>query len=177
MKDLSFARETLICRKSFPGFGVSCLAAAFVIFFFPILSYGASPVNNEELLSGLEKDKFTEVKSVKDLPESAKSYYCGKSGSDISKVMADPGQPWESGCVRTGNSPSKGFVVGAKSKNFCLLYFESGGIALMDVIEVLKLSDGKPAERAWSSSMFRDHPKNMDELLKTAKQRIKEPIR
>ena len=141
------------------------------------LAEGAKSMS-ADLLQHLEKDKFSEIRSVGDLPDSVKAFYTKQSKvDDIKKVMADTGKDFNSSCVQTpGGAPSKSFLVAAKSPGMCLLYYESGGFVLLDTIDMFKL-DGANAEKVWSSSMFKDHPETAEQLVQAAKQRVKEPIK
>lgn len=159
-----------------------CLCALLVVALLPrgeaqgSPSQRAEPSMTPEMIKHLDQDKFEELRSTRDFPEGVKAYYQGNS-DDISQVMADPGESFEAGCVRTGKNPSKGLLVACKSKALCLVYFQSGGFALLDTIEILRLAEPKKAEKIWSSSMFAQHPKNMNELLQAARERVKNPIR
>jgi hypothetical protein len=103
-----------------------------------------------------------------------KDYYKKKNGKDIQQIFAEPGKPFQSTCVRTeGGAPSQSFIVGAKSKNLCLLYYQIGGFALVDTAELFELK-GEHASRVWSSSMFRSHPENMNGLLAAVRERIED---
>jgi len=132
-----------------------------------------------ELLQQLEHDKFTELKSVSDLPKSVKDFYLqNRDGKDIQEVMADHGEKWQSGCVqKPGGAPSKSFLVAAKSDGLCLVYSQSGGFVLLDQIEIFSLPKSGHAEKLWSSSMFKDHPENASQLVAAATERIKNPIK
>lgn len=132
-----------------------------------------------ELLQQLEHDKFSELKSAKDLPKSVKDFYLqNHKDQDISSVMADHGEKWDSGCVRSqGGPPSKSFIVGAKSDSLCLVYLQSGGFVLLDQIEIYSLPKSGASEKLWSSSMFKDHPETAAQVVAAATERIKNPIK
>lgn len=127
-----------------------------------------------ELVQHLDQDKFTEIHAIKDIPESVKADYLKKTGAgEISKVFANPGENYQAGCNRKpGGPPFRQFILGATSSALCLIYYETGGFALVDSIDVYKLKD-KEAERVWSSSLFPSHPKNLQELIKAIKNKSK----
>lgn len=142
---------------------------------------GLTPASAEEkarqisadALQHLNQDKFAEISSTREFPEGVKSYYKNLTGKEINAVFADPGADWQSGCSRTPNGPpARSFIVGAKSATLCVLYYQLGGFALVDTAELFELK-GKDADKVWSSSMFRDHPRNMNELLQAVRSRIK----
>ena len=127
-----------------------------------------------DLIKHLEHDHFESINSLKQFPQSVKDYYKKKNGQDVQQIFAEPGKPFQSTCVRKqGGAPSQSFIVGAKSKNLCLLYYQIGGFALVDTAEVFELK-GEHANNVWSSSMFRTHPENMNSLLAAVRERIQD---
>lgn len=149
-----------------PAFGLA-------LSFFVSINYvhAEAPPMSSDILEHLDKDKFEQVLSVKKLPEPVQKYYSRNSGIDISKEFADPGKPWTSGCVRsTDGPPSKSLILAAKSGKICLVYYESGGFALVDKIDMFSLHE-KAADLVWSNSMIGEHPKNLEQLLKSARTR------
>ncbi len=140
-------------------------------------------MSNEEIIKKIESEKFVEIRKVTDLPAKVQAYYKSASGaSDIKDVMADSGEDYQAGCVqKPGGAPSKSFIAGGKSESLCLAYYESGGFVLLDTADLFliqdsELQDSKVAEKIWSSSMFGDHPKKMEQLLKSVLERLKNPI-
>jgi hypothetical protein len=151
-----------------------CLAALFLLAaVVPSVAQVANPLP-AEIAQHLDQDKFVEFHLSSDFPDSLKAHYLKVTGADdINKVFASAGGKWQAGCVRTaGGPPSRNLLLGAKSKDLCLIYFELGGIALVDTIEIYRLK-GKECQRVWSASMFRDHPGTAGELLQAVKQRAK----
>lgn len=142
------------------------------------MAEGAKTTMSADLLKHLDTDKFTEIRSLGDLPASVKAFYTKQSNvDDIKKVMAEAGKEFQAGCNQMpGGAPSKSFLVGAKSGSLCLVYYQSGGFVLLDTIDMFK-TDAELAEKVWSSSMFKDKPDTGDELVKTARERVKNPVK
>ena len=130
-----------------------------------------------DVMQHLAEDNFVEIHKVAEIPQSVKAWFYRQTGvNDISKIFANPDGQWQSGCSRLpGGPPGRQFVAGGKSKSLCLLYYEIGGIALVDSAEIYKLSTDKNAvsERVWTNSMFPSHPKTLEQLLKAVRTRIK----
>lgn len=152
-----------------------------IIFSSLLVLCGSSSVYSQEetkpiaasVIDNLEHDKFEAISSLKQFPQGVKDFYSKWKGKNIQDIFAEPGKPWQSTCVRTeAGAPSQSFVIGAKSNNLCVVYYEAGGYALVDTADLFAIKSGK-AEKIWSASMFRKHPKDMNELLSTVRERIK----
>jgi hypothetical protein len=126
-----------------------------------------------DVLQHLNADKFAEIRTVKELPETVKiKLLNGAKSGDISRVFADPKQKWNSSCNQTpGAAPGRSFRTGGKSETLCLIYYEVAGFALVDTVDLYKLS-ASGAERVWSASMLAEHPETFEQLLKVVKGRI-----
>lgn len=154
---------------------VSSLLAALVAFSLssPIVLAADNKPLNPEVIQHLNQDKFEKISSLKDFPAPVKAYYEKTSKVSLDKIFADPGHPFAAGCVRTpGSQPARGLFIGAKSDYLCIIYYQQGGIALVDAIDLFTLKNNE-AERVWSSSMFKDHPSTVDKLVDTVKNRAK----
>jgi hypothetical protein len=146
------------------------VSVLFIVSNNPGLAQTAKPLS-ADLLKHLNEDQFIEIHSVTEFPDSVKVYFARLTKSDITKVFANPDQNWQAGCSRTPNGPpTRRFVLGAKSKFLCLIYYELGGIVLLDKAELYKVDDTEKG-CVWSSSMFRDHPKTLEQLMKSVKER------
>jgi len=126
-----------------------------------------------DIVQHLDSDKFSEIRTVKDLPDLVKAKLLnGAKSGDISRVFADPKQKWDSSCNQTpGAAPGRSFITGGKSGTLCLIYYEVGGFALVDTVDLYKLS-ASGAERVWSASMLAEHPQTFEQLLKIVKVRL-----
>lgn len=79
---------------------------------------------------------FKEVKTVKELPEAVRKLY---------PEMADPGKPFNSGCVRTDGLPSMAMTFALHSRDRLWICTEQGGIALVPQIVLYDISRRTPA--------------------------------
>lgn len=159
--------------RSFEYFSILfCLLV--MSFSLPAISQPQAKAVSPSIIQHLQHDHFESITSLKQFPSAVGAYYKKISGKDLSKIFAEPGKPWQSSCVRTEDgAPMQCLIVGAKSKNLCLLYYQIGGFALVDTAEVFELKNGS-AQKVWSSSMFRTHPENMNSLLAAVRERIKD---
>jgi len=79
---------------------------------------------------------FKEVKTVKELPEAVRKLY---------PEMADPGKPFNSGCVRTDGLPGMAMTFAMQSKDRLWICTEQGGIALVPQVVLYDISQKTPA--------------------------------
>jgi len=87
----------------------------------------------------LLNDKFTVVNKVLDIPGPVLGRLLGGKSMD---AMADPGQPFQETDVVMGRPlPFRRLIFAARSKNYCLVYFEHGGIAYGTAVALYRLSD------------------------------------
>jgi hypothetical protein len=86
------------------------------------------------------KTTFTPIKTTKDLPAPIR----GHLGLNVDpKSMADPDQPFDSGCVVKPDSPRQHLLLAAGSKDLCIVYFERGGYARIVTLQFYRLTGGK----------------------------------
>ena len=126
---------------------------------------------NPQVIKHLAEDKFEKISSLKEFPAAVKKYYENRSKMSLDNIFADPGKPFAAGCVRISDSqPGRELFIGAKSKSLCIIYYQQGGFALVDAMDLFAINNND-AERVWSSSMFKDHPSTVEKLVDTVKSR------
>ncbi|MBX9722962.1 MAG: hypothetical protein K2X81_16285 [Candidatus Obscuribacterales bacterium] len=132
-----------------------------------------SPLSADQV-QHLNKDTFEPLKTVASWPESVKEYYRSSLKSkDLSKEFADPGKPFEAGCVRTADGPpDMGFMLGAKSGALCIINYQIGGFALRDMVDIFELKDHS-AQRLVSKALYPGHAADLKQLLEQLR---KDPI-
>lgn len=112
---------------------------ATLIFVYPQISMSQTPplqdLAQEEVkrLSDPGAD-FKPIAKVSELP--------GGLNKTFSE-MADPGKPFNSGCVRTKDLPSQGMNFAAASSNRLWISYQSGGFCLMNKLELHEISANK----------------------------------
>ncbi len=124
-----------------------------------------SPLSSEQL-QHLNKDTFEPLKNVASWPEGVKDYYKESfKANDLSKEFADPGKPFNAGCVKSaGGPPDMGFMLGAKSATLCIINYQIGGFALRDMVDIFELK-GNSAQRLVSKALYPGHATDLKQLL------------
>ena len=100
----------------------------------------AAPALTAEDRALFAKADFTTVTQTKSIPSQVASKL-GLEGSK--KSMADAGEPWNSGCVGPATLPHQRLIFAGTAPGLCIVYFERGGIALFNVLQIYKLSGNK----------------------------------
>ena len=100
-------------------------------------------------------DNFTVVNKVPDIPGPVLGILLGNKSFD---TMADPGQPFQETDVVIGKPlPFRRLIFAARSANYCLVYFEHGGIAYGTEVSLYRLSDPKVV-LVWHARMQESGP-------------------
>lgn len=79
-------------------------------------------------------DAFKSIAKVSELPGGLNKTF---------DEMADPGKPFNSGCVRTPSLPSQGMNFAAATSDRLWISYQSGGICLMNRLELHEISANK----------------------------------
>ncbi len=133
-----------------------------ILFFLAMITQVlANPASNDPSMEIgkqiINEETFTEFKSVKDIPQSVKDEFIKLSQNSI--FMADPGQSFAIGCIRSENQPSRRLIFGAVNSNHCLLFYEKSGYARQYLIAVFEL-DAKTCRPIWKRTVnFDSAPK------------------
>ncbi len=136
---------------------------AALIFVYPQISMSQTPqpqdLAQEEVkrLSDSGAD-FKPIAKVSELP--------GGLNKTFSE-MADPGKPFNSGCVRTKDIPSQSMKFAAATSNRLWISYQSGGFCLMNRLELHEISANKN-KLLWSTITPRPMAsiKDISEFLK-----------
>lgn len=105
----------------------------------------------------LPREQNLSNKEIKRISESSSSF---KALSKVSELpaglnkqlgeLADPGKPFNSGCVRTPGLASQSLTFAAASNDRLWLSYQSGGICLMNKLELYELI-GNKNKLLWST--------------------------
>lgn len=103
----------------------------------------------------MKSDSFAAISHVSELPAAVREKLLipasGKKAPEY--AMADPGKPWNPGCVVDG-TPSRRLLFAAVSKDHCVVAYESGGIAHMYRANLYRLggaNGGQTASPVWAA--------------------------
>ena len=140
------------------------LSALFALAAFALLSPVAArtaPPTKPPFLSATDKahvlgDTFTVVKTVKQIPAAVQKAL-GLPAKDPLGGMADPGKRFAIGDA--GNAerlPYRRLVLAATDADYCLVYYELGGIAYRHEVILYHLQGGK-AMTAWRTELNSDY--------------------
>jgi hypothetical protein len=81
---------------------------------------------------------FQLIHKMSELPEVAKPLF--RNWDDNRFAMADPGEPWQSGCMGNGSLPRESLIFGGLSEDYAFVHYElSRGIANNYRIEVYRV--------------------------------------
>ncbi len=141
------------CMKKF-----SLVLIAFVCLFLirtDTMSQSSNTLTKEEVQNLKEPGTFKSITKYSDLP-SALQKQLGK--------MADPGKPFNAGCVRTNNLPDLSLCFAAKSGDRLWICYQSGGICLVNRLELYDISDQKN-KQLWSTVTPKP-VQSMEDLIK-----------
>lgn len=97
-------------------------------------------------------DTFVVVKTVREIPDAVRKQIV-PDGKDVLNGMANPGRAYEtSDMVGFKPLPFRRLIFAAFSLDHCLVYYEFGGFASGQRVELFLLSDGQATE-VWSGSL------------------------
>ncbi len=97
-------------------------------------------------------DTFTVVKTVKQMPAAVQKAL-GLPPKKPLYGMADAGKPFEIGDVVSDKLPPRRLVFAAVNAQYCLVYFDQGGMAYNQHIVLFRLHNGSPV-RVWHATYF-----------------------
>jgi len=110
----------------------------------------------KELKSAVNKPgDFRLYRSVAHIPDSVQSAFA-KAAHEKAFSMADPNGPWEAtDVIRDPRLPRRRLAAVAVSADWCLLFYEHGGIGTNDNVAVFRQSRNR-AEVVWHAYVARD---------------------
>ena len=112
---------------------------------------------NQHLLDGA----FTTITDVKLIPNPVKQVLTPQGSSHLE--MANPGHPWNAGCVVTVLLPQQRLIFAGVSGEKAFVHYEQGGRAHMWYVKVFKLQPNQTATLLWTGVSGRA-ARNLDEL-------------
>jgi len=143
---------------------------ATLILIFPDTAMSQPPkeqiLNQDEVKRVSESaDSFKPISKVNELP--------GGLNKEVGE-MADPGKPFNSGCVRTPNLPSQAMQFAAATNDRLWLSYQSGGFCLMNKLDLYEIS-GNKNKLLWSTVTPRPMAsiKEISEFLKKTNSKTK----
>ena len=121
----------------------------------PLIAWTAPPITPPPL-SAADKahvlsDTFTVVKTVYQMPAAVRKAL-GLPAKDPLGGMADAGKPFEIGDAVSGKLPFRRLVLAATNTQYCLVYYELGGIAYRNEVILYRLQAGQ-AVIAWRAEL------------------------
>ena len=114
---------------------------------------------DQHLLDGA----FTTITDVQQLPASVKQALTPKGGSRIEMAMANPGHPWNEGCVVKKGLPMQRLIFAGASGEKSFVYYETGGYVHVWRVKVFSLEPSQTAILLWTGVSGRS-ARNIDDL-------------
>lgn len=109
-------------------------------------------VLSEQDKQHLLQDIFTVVKNVRETPEPVRKQLI-PDGKEVLSGMADPGQAFQTtDVVGPKPLPFRRLIFAATSPGYCLVYYEFGGYASGQRVDLFRLFGGQ-ADHVWSGSL------------------------
>lgn len=99
-------------------------------------------------------DTFTVVKSVKQIPAAVQKALELPPKKPLGG-MADAGEPFEVGDVVSDKLPSRRLIFAAINPQYCLVYFDQGGIAHRHEVTLYRLKNGR-AVSIWERDLTQE---------------------
>ena len=112
---------------------------AALILVYPEISMSQTPAPQDLTQDEVKRlsdsaDAFKSIAKVSELPGGLNKTF---------GEMADPGKPFNSGCVRTPDLPSQSLKFAAATSDRLWISYQSGGFCLMNKLELHEISDNK----------------------------------
>jgi hypothetical protein len=104
-------------------------------------------------------DTFAKITKVNDLPLLVKSYISKLSTGK--QHFTDPGRPFEVNCDDESGLPRCRLVYAAVNAKYCLIYYEAGGAAYKQILEILRMDHNVVKEIYFTKVSFAGYPRNI----------------
>jgi len=119
----------------------------------PPTFYGTAPLAAADKKHILN-DNFTIVKAVREMPAPVQKLLIPDTKKPLNG-MADAGQDFERTDAVSGKLPMRRLVLAAVNAQYCLVYFEQGGIGYSERVMLFRLQNGRAGMR-WSAYLSAD---------------------
>ncbi|HEY3740785.1 MAG TPA: hypothetical protein VGL53_13125 [Bryobacteraceae bacterium] len=130
--------------------------ASFLSILIPALSFGAEGGPPADVMDALKVPGAFQIRTATaDIPLPVRTAFAKTTGQ-ASFSMAEPGARWQSTDVMVMPPlPGRRLRASACSKVFCIIFYETGGVARMNRVAVFRLNPND-AKLVWNAIAFHD---------------------